>query len=330
MEIGSFIELQLPQEGEWFGSISDRSIARLNSGRAAIYYALLLTQCEEIWVPYYQCESVKTFLLKKHIKIHYYHIDRDYKPTDIRQSENEAVLIVNYFGILSCDKIQHISEQYRHVIVDNSQAFFSPPLENCYNVYSARKFIGSPDGAYVIGHKADRLMGQLKQGYSSDTSLFLLQRIEYGCAGRAYQARLLNEQRIEKEDVMIMSPLTQYILRGTDYILIKKKRRENFEYVNSLLNRINSIDAMRDYADSCVPMIYPLVVENDFLMDYLLQLGHYQGHWWNDIRDILPEDFFEHYLARYMIPITIDQRYDRKVLKTLCEAIVKFVEESKW
>lgn len=330
MEIGSFIELQLPQEGEWFGSISDRSIARLNSGRAAIYYALLLTQCEEIWVPYYQCESVKTFLLKKHIKIHYYHIDRDYKPTDIRQSENEAVLIVNYFGILSCDKIQHISEQYRHVIVDNSQAFFSPPLENCYNVYSARKFIGSPDGAYVIGHKADRLMRQLKQGYSSDTSLFLLQRIEYGCAGRAYQARLLNEQRIEKEDVMIMSPLTQYILRGTDYILIKKKRRENFEYVNSLLNRINSIDAMRDYADSCVPMIYPLVVENDFLMDYLLQLGHYQGHWWNDIRDILPEDFFEHYLARYMIPITIDQRYDREVLKTLCEAIVKFVEESKW
>ena len=69
MEIGSFIELQLPQEGEWFGSVSDRSIARLNSGRAAIYYALLLTQCEEIWVPYYQCESVKTFLLKKHIKI---------------------------------------------------------------------------------------------------------------------------------------------------------------------------------------------------------------------------------------------------------------------
>ena len=31
-----------------------------------------------------------------------------------------------------------------------------------------------------------------------------------------------------------------------------------------------------------------------------------------------------------MIPITIDQRYDREVLKTLCEAIVKFVEESKW
>ena len=92
MEIGSFIELQLPQEGEWFVSVSDRSIARLNSGRAAIYYALLLTQCEEIWVPYYQCESVKTFLLKKHISS---------SVSGKRQSNIEFFFFISFLKFLS-------------------------------------------------------------------------------------------------------------------------------------------------------------------------------------------------------------------------------------
>lgn len=324
MEIGSFIELQLPQGREWFEPISDKRIARLNSGRAAIYYALCLTECKEIWVPYYQCESVRQFLLRKHIKIHYYHIDKRFNPVDIRQSGSEAVLLVNYFGLMSLDKMQNTAKQYRHVIIDNSQAFFSPPLDNCYNVYSARKFIGSPDGAYVIGDGADRLIEQYKQGYSSDTSLFLLQRIEYGCEGKAYQSRLRNEQRIDNEDVRKMSLLTQYILRGTDYLLIKKKRRENFEFVDSQLNNMNCIEAMHDYSDISVPMVYPLLIENDHLLEYLLQLGHYQGHWWSYIRKELPENLYEHYLARYMVPITIDQRYSREVLKALCKAIQMF------
>ena len=328
MEIGSFIELQLPQAGEWFDSISEKRIARLNSGRAAIYYALSLTGCKELWVPYYQCESVRDFLSRKHIKIRYYHIDKDFSPVDIRQAENEAVLIVNYFGIFSSEKIQNIAASYKHVIIDNSQAFFSLPLENCYNVYSARKFIGVPDGAYVIGDGADRLIEKYKKGYSSDTSLFLLQRIEYGCEGKAYQSRQLNEQRIDKEDVMQMSSLTQYILRGTDYLRIKKKRKENFELVNSQLKNINSIHVMQYDSELNVPMVYPLLIENDGILEYLLKLGHYQGRWWNYIREELPEHVFEHYLARYMIPITIDQRYDREILKTLCEAILLFVESS--
>ena len=47
----------------------------------------------------------------------------------------------------------------------------------------------------------------------------MLQRIEYGCEGKAYQSRQVNEHRIDTEDCMKMSALTSTILDGTDYII---------------------------------------------------------------------------------------------------------------
>lgn len=52
-------------------------------------------------------------------------------------------------------------------------------------------------------------------------------RIEYGCEGKAYEARSINEHRIDGEPVMKMSKLTRAILDGTDYEYIKRCRRDN-------------------------------------------------------------------------------------------------------
>ena len=93
------------------------------------------------------------------------------------------------------------------------------------NVYSARKFVGVPDGAYVIGENAEKYADEYEKCCSSDTSLFLLQRIEYGCEGKTYQSRMINEHRIDSEDIMRMSALTRAILDGTDYDEIISKRK---------------------------------------------------------------------------------------------------------
>ena len=66
-EIGSFIELEFPIGREWYAGTTD--IARLNTGRAAIWHAFRLTEASAIWIPYYQCESVREFLQKKGCKI---------------------------------------------------------------------------------------------------------------------------------------------------------------------------------------------------------------------------------------------------------------------
>ncbi len=319
MEMGSFIELQFARGKEFYSG--DRDLSRLNSGRTAIYHAVRVLGCDTVWLPYYQCDTVRDFLRRKNVALKFYHIDAKFNPLDIEQQTGEAVLLVNYYGIMSCERMKQLASAYNNVVIDNSQALFCKPLENCMNVYSCRKFVGVPDGAYVIGKNAERFTEEYPQGYSSDTSLFLLQRIEYGCEGKAYQSRSENEHRIDTEDVMRMSKLTQTILDGTDYDFIKQKRRENFQYASELFAVINKINPLQYYSDDCIPMVYPLVVEDDTLLSRFQEAKHFQGHWWSYICNELPENSFEHWLSRYMIPITIDQRYGKTELNYIAKTI---------
>ena len=307
MEIGSFIELQFPRGLEYYGG--DEDIIRLNSGRAAIWHAFRLTGCRAIWLPYYQCDTVRDFLKKKGAAIRYYHIDREFNPLDLKAGADEAVLFVNYYGTMSRERMRSLADGYCHAIIDNSQAFFCEPLPGCLNVYSARKFAGVPDGAYVIGANAGQYSNEYEQCYSSNTASFLLQRIEYGCEGKTYESRMVNEHRIDSEDIMLMSKLTRTLLDGTDYELIRTKRRENYRYAHELFSGVNRLDAMRYYDEDCVPMVYPLIVEDDGLLGRLLEKKHFQGHWWSYLLDEMPEDTAEYWISRYIIPITIDQRY---------------------
>lgn len=325
MEIGSFIELQMPNGMEYYkdNNFEGMEVARLNTGRAAIYHAFTVTGCTAIWLPYYQCETVKEFLERKGVECKFYHIDETFTPEHIEQGDNEAFLIVNYYGIMSTGRMSSLAAKFCNVIVDNSQAFFAKPLENCLNIYSTRKFIGVPDGAYVIGRNAKNGMEKYAQGYSSDTALFMLQRIEYGCEGKAYISRTDNENRIDIEDCLKMSGLTRYLLDGTDYEFIKAKRRENFESAQGLFAEVNKLNPALNYDESCVPMVYPLLIEDDALLGKLLRAKHFQGHWWKWVEENTESNEFEKWISRYIIPITIDQRYGVKELKFLQEVIVQ-------
>ncbi len=323
MEIGSFIELQLPKGLEYYNQTEN--IARLNTGRSAIVHALRCSGCKTIWLPIYQCDSVRDTLLKNHIELKYYKIDSDFNPINLNPKKDEAVLLVNYYGIMSNERTKELASSYQHPIIDNCQGFFNPPLEtnDALNIYSCRKFVGVPDGSYVIGKNADNYLDEYPQGFSSDTAGFLFTRIEYGCEGKGYEARTLNEHRIDSEDILIMSRLTRTILDGTDYEYIKSKRRDNFNTAHSLLSDINLINPLMYYDDNTIPMVYPLVVEDDNLIDRLFKAKHFQGHWWSYICQEQPHDSFEHWLSKYIIPITIDQRYGKNEIEYICDIINK-------
>lgn len=69
-------------------------------------------------------------------------------------------------------------------------------------------------------------------------------------------------------------------------------------------------------------MVYPLVVEDDDLLDRLISAKHFQGRWWNYLTRELPGDTFEHWLSRYLIPVTIDQRYGREELSFIHKIVL--------
>lgn len=319
MEIGSFLELQLPKGRERYNQEID--IARLNTGRNAIWHAFRVTRCKCIWIPFYQCDSIRETFEKKEVAMKFYHIDKAWNPINLEPAEDEAVLLVNYYGVMSSARMAELASKYKHVILDCAQAFFCKPVEGALMVYSCRKFVGAPDGAYVVGKDAHKFVDEYPQGYSSDTAAFLLKRIEYGCEGKGYKSRSLNEHRIDSEDAMKMSKLTRTLMDAEDYEYNIRKRKENFAYAHSQLCGINKINPTTYMDEDTVPMVYPLVVEDNELLPRLQAAKHFQGHWWSYICEEQPEDSFEHWISRYIIPITIDQRYGRKELDYLVNVI---------
>lgn len=310
MEIGSFIELGLIKDREYY---KGENVAKLNNGRAGIYHSMRVLGCNTIHLPYYLCDTVRDFLIKRGMTVKYYYIDSKLNPIDLNIINDEAVLFVNYFGVMSKERMKSLSNGYKNVIIDNSQAFFANLLDNCLNVYSVRKFVGVPDGCYVVGENATKYLDEYKQDYSSDTSLFLLQRIEKGCEA-SYQSRMLNEERVDNSDILKMSKLTHAILDSIDYSTIKTKRIENYAIAKEMFDSINKLKISQYYADDCVPMVYPLLVESDELLPYMQKNKIFQGHWWSYLLDEVSNSTFEYYISRYIIPITIDQRYGREEL----------------
>ena len=61
-------------------------------------------------------------------------------------------------------------------------------------------------------------------------------------------------------------------------------------------------------------MVYPLLIENEGLLQRLLEAKHFQGHWWSYLLEETPKTSFEYWLSSYIIPITIDQRYGKEEL----------------
>ena len=318
MEIGSFIELEFQKGMEYY---SGDSIARLNCARAGVYHALRVMNIDTIHLPYYQCDTVRGFLNKKNIKIKYYYLNEEYEPISIETNENEAVLLVNYYGIMSEARMMRLKEQYKNVIIDNSQAFFAKPIENALNIYSPRKFFGVPDGCYVIGKDAENYTDEYKIDCSTGTSGFLLERIEYGCE-KSYNSRMLNEERIDKSDILKMSVLTGKILDGVNYEEVKQKRIENFSTARKLFDEINLIDIGKLYDETAVPMVYPLLIKSEDLLEKLQKNKIFQGHWWSYLLEEIPENTFEYFVSKYIIPITIDQRYGENELN-LTKKLVK-------
>ena len=325
MEIGGYRELDLRQGNEYYAG---GGAARLNSGRAGIYHALRRYGLNRILIPYYECSTVREFLLRQGVEAVYYSVDQELRPLipgeQIRG--DTAVLIVNYFGMLSREELSGFAAQYPNLIVDNTQAFYSAPVKGAYCVYSPRKFFGVPDGSYVLGKNAAEGLEEYGQDVSGGTASFLLKRIESG-GNNNYPLYLENEERIQQSGVLRMSVLTQALLDNVDYAYCAEKRRENFAVADALFREINRLPEtlLRDASEWFVPMVYPLVVEDAGLRVCLKKNSIFVGQWWKYLLAETSESSVEHYYAKYMIPIQIDQRYSREHLLYTADVVERYL-----
>lgn len=311
-EIGGYFELEVNPIKKEFHS----SALKLNSGRYCLQYILRAKRYKKIYLPSYICDSVLQPIKSENISYEYYSINQCFEPIFNKPiNDDECFLYVNYFGINS-KNVKKCVARFKNVIVDNSQAFFEFPCKNIDTFYSARKFFGVPDGAYLYSNIDTDI--PLEREISLDRMNFLLKRIE-NSAQEGYPLFQKNESYFDSCGLKRMSNLTERLLSGIDYETCRKIRNRNFLFLHEKLSKNNELDIDCDTING--PMIYPFMGPAINLKEKLIEKKIYVATYWNDLISRVNSNSFEYKLANCLIPLPIDQRYNLDDLKIIVNLI---------
>ena len=310
--IGGYFELELSR-GEHY----HKDALRLNSARNCFEYILRAKSYKKVYIPYYTCDVMLETLHKCNVQYEFYHINDMLDP--IRKydlKKNEAFLYTNYYG-LKQRTVLSLSETYsQQLIVDNAQDFFAQPLEGIDTFYSARKFVGVADGAYLY---TDKLLNEkLIQDISYERMAHLLKRIDLS-AQSGYVDFKKNDALLRSNDIKLMSKLTDNILCSIDYKNIADKRIENYNTISKSLSSSNLLQI--ELCDGAVPMIYPYMTDNLELRGHLIKNSIFIAKYWPNVTEWCNNEDVEYIITTKLLALPIDQRYSKEDMMSIVKLI---------
>ena len=289
---------------------------KLNTARNCFEYVLRAKAYTKVYIPYYTCHVMLEPIKKLNIDFEFYPIGFDLEPTyQVSLEEGAAFLYTNYFGIKQkC--VQKLATQYGdRLIVDNAQAFYSKPLKGVDTFYSARKFFGVADGAYL--YTDARIDDEFEQDQSFERMSHLLKRADIG-AEFGYQDFQKNDGSLDNNPIRRMSNLTEQVLCSVDYNSCRQKRMDNFNYLHKCLKGSNKLHL--DLSDEDVPMVYPYLFDDENLREKLINNRVFVAKYWPNVLSKLGfENEFE--LAEKLLPLPIDQRNEVQDIQRVIDLI---------
>lgn len=316
--IGGYFELEL-RKGEHY----HKGAIRLNTARNSFEYVLRARGYKKVYMPYYTCDVMFQPLNKLGVEYILYHIDDSFEICNLPNlNDGEAILYTNYFA-LKQSYIEILANTYgSKLIVDNAQAFYAPRIDGIDTFYSARKFFGVPDGAYL--YTDCYLQDEFEQDISLERMNHLFKRIELG-AEAGYADFRKAEKSLDNQPIKRMSKLTEEILGSIDYSTIAKKRVENYTFLNRHLCKRNCINL--EFDNKCVPMIYPFLSNDERIRRMLLNSKVYVAKYWKSVLDDCEVSEIERRLVEDILPLIIDQRYE---LDSMTKIITLIKDISKY
>lgn len=312
--IGGYFELEL-RKGEHY----HKNAIRLNTARNCFEYVLRSRSYDKVYIPYYTCEVMLEPIQKLGIDYEYYHINELLEPTSfLKLNVKEAFLYTNYFGMKQ-ECVKRLASEYgKQLIVDNAQAFYAEPLKGIDTFYSARKYFGVPDGAYL--YTDNPLMLDFEQDHSYERMSHLLKRIDLS-AEDGYQDFRNNDDSLRHQEIKKMSKLTETILAGIDYEAARRKRRDNYLLLDETLGTTNRIHL--DMTEECVPMVYPYLTDNSLLKQKLIENKIFVATYWPNVFEWTTDGMMERMMAERLVPVLCDQRYEENDMDRCLNRIVE-------
>ena len=313
MAIGGYFELEINDNSSSF----HLNAIALNTGRNALEYLLKSRKIQKMYLPYFTCEVLLEPLHKLKISYEFYSINEQLEPLfDFSVLKNEdAFLYTNYFGIKD-SYIKQLSMICKQLVVDNAQAFYSKPHNSEPTIYSARKFFGVADGAYL--YCDEKLEQVFEKDSSHDRMSHLLIRKDIS-AEAGYSNFVANDKLLENQSIKKMSPLTMFLLGKINYEVVAKKRIENYRFLDNALKSSNKFSLQLD-SDS-VPMVYPYWTKDLTLRKRLLDNKIYTATYWTNVKEWCAEGSLEYKLTNEVVYLPIDQRYGNEEMKIIINLI---------
>lgn len=314
-EIGGYIEIEYNH-----GNMLHENAVHLNCGRRAFSYLIRSKSISKVWVPKLTCGSVIEPFKTEGCEVNFYSVDHDFQPQLENIPTEEWIVLINYYGQISNEKIRDIAVRHPKLIIDNTQAYFQLPIEKLDTIYTCRKFLGVSDGAFLYTSSISYDV-TLEVDESFERMTFLMGRFER-TASEFYGMYAQNNDLFDNEPIKKMSKLTENILRGIDYEFIRSRRTENFRYLDEKLKDINRLKlTISDGA-----FMYPFYIKNgEKIRKQLQQKKIYIPTLWPDVFDICKDTDLEYDMAANILPIPVDQRYSIEDMKYIVSEVLQCI-----
>ena len=294
----------------------------LSSGRSCM--AAILDASPEVvrvHVPYYSCDSVLVAMEERGIEVSFYPIGETLLPQKrIEPQDDELLVLIDLFGLRGSAFTQLGAGLGRNVVFDDTHAFHAgrrDPQQWSFN--SARKFHGTPDGAFLYAP----IPMQAPTGRNEAVSAEHLLLRYLGANAEAYAAYRRNEECVTTE-FLAGNLISELVLRRTDHTHCMEVRRRNFLKLAELLGPLNTLPVQ--LGPGATPYCYPLFLKGDRsqLRAELQALGIFVPVLWNDVitrEDRSGEFVFEKDLSRGLLALPVDQRYGTSEMEALAEQV---------
>ncbi len=311
--IGGYFELEL-RKGQHY----HKNAILLNTARNCFEYVLRARHYRKVYFPYYTCEVMLEPIKKLGIDFEFYHINASLEPVEQPVlKEEEVFLYTNYYG-LKQDCVVRLAEIYgNHLIVDNAQAFYAEPIKGIDTFYSARKFFGVSDGAYL--YTEIRLEQNFEQDVSFNRMSHLLKRIDLG-AEFGYRDFRANDDSLCNSEIKLMSNLTQAVLSGVNYEEVKQKRRNNYSIFDEAFWGSNLIEI--GFEEESVPMVYPYLTNDENLRKKLIENKVFVAMYWPNVMEWCESEDYERRIAQNMVCFPVDQRISEVEIRKMIELVL--------
>lgn len=320
---GGFLPLELNPGTEWFDRYKQNRRS-FNTVKAGLDFLIRQLGIREISIPYYYCPSTTKAIKDTGVSVHFYHIDEKLMPESSAWEKGEAILLVNYFGVLEQQIAGMIHNQKEKIIIlDNAHAFFAvpPSLENIYTLYSAKKFFGVPDGAYLVGKNVKA---------SKDAEEYAAEYLHYSAVAfeRGTDAAYHEKKEVDKmlsSHYAGMSILAHGLLCNVDYQRVKNSRESNFSWLRKQFLKENELE-IRDDAPA---YLFPLLCRNgEEAKRKLIENRVFVPTLWSGEDLLVGGNEFELHMARDAIFLPIDQRYDRDDMQYVADLTKEILSEN--